>query len=176
MDSGATAYRRTHGAAEDSVTVVRGHMPLREERALQPTIAVITSQYHEKVAVDAVMTNKRTFVRYATVGKSLTSLYICLVVLCMSKSCFHCCTVRMCILKWLFSFEHLFPVLHYFFIIIIKCVLCVCQFGCYFSCFFLPNFFAGFATISLLRRPDLYDALGLWSELVLVSLRVVHFC
>ena len=66
VDSGATAYRRTHGN-EDSVTVVK-HMP-RVERSLQPTIAVITSQYHEKLAVDAVMTNKQTFVRYATVGE-----------------------------------------------------------------------------------------------------------
>jgi len=37
--------------------------------ALHPTIAVITAQYFEKVAVDAVMANKQTFVRYATVGK-----------------------------------------------------------------------------------------------------------
>ncbi len=73
VDSGATAYRRTHGAAEGSVTVVKGQMLLRQERDLQPTIAVITSQYHEKVAVDAVMTNKRTFVRYATVGESTWS-------------------------------------------------------------------------------------------------------
>ena len=37
---------------------------------MHPTIAVITAHYFEKVAVDAVMTNKQTFVRYATVGKS----------------------------------------------------------------------------------------------------------
>lgn len=49
------------------VTIVK-QMP-RVERALQPTIAVITAQYHEKMAVDAVMTNKQTFVRYATVGQ-----------------------------------------------------------------------------------------------------------
>ena len=66
MDTSATAYRRVH-ANEDEVTVVR-QMP-RAERAQQPTIAVITSQYHEKLAVDAVMTNKQTFVRYATVGE-----------------------------------------------------------------------------------------------------------
>ena len=36
---------------------------------MHPTIAVITAHYFEKVAVDAVMTNKQTFVRYATVGK-----------------------------------------------------------------------------------------------------------
>ncbi len=67
VDSSATAYRRTH-QDEDAVTVVK-QMP-RVERAFQPTIAVITSQYHEKLAVDAVMTNKQTFVRYATVGKT----------------------------------------------------------------------------------------------------------
>jgi hypothetical protein len=41
-----------------------------QQRGLHPTIAVITSQYFEKVAVDAVMSNKQTFVRYATVGKT----------------------------------------------------------------------------------------------------------
>ena len=41
----------------------------RVERSLQPTIAIITSQYHEKMAVDAALLNKQTFVRYATVGE-----------------------------------------------------------------------------------------------------------
>lgn len=35
----------------------------------QPTIAVVTAQYCEKVAVDAMLENKETFVRYTTVGK-----------------------------------------------------------------------------------------------------------
>lgn len=35
----------------------------------QPTIAIITAQYCEKVAVDALIENKETFVRYTTVGK-----------------------------------------------------------------------------------------------------------
>jgi len=35
----------------------------------QPTIAVITAQYCEKLAVDAMLENKETFVRYTTVGK-----------------------------------------------------------------------------------------------------------
>ena len=39
------------------------------EAAKQPTIAIITSQYFEKMAVDAMMTNRQTFVRYATVGE-----------------------------------------------------------------------------------------------------------
>lgn len=36
----------------------------------QPTIAVITAQYCEKLAVDAMLENKETFVRYTTVGKT----------------------------------------------------------------------------------------------------------
>ena len=39
------------------------------EAAKQPSIAIITSQYHEKMAVDAMMSNRQTFVRYATVGE-----------------------------------------------------------------------------------------------------------
>ena len=48
-------------------------MPRGVEGAHQPTIAVITAQYFEKMAVDAMMTNKQTFMRYATVGKSFSS-------------------------------------------------------------------------------------------------------
>ncbi|XP_075231403.1 uncharacterized protein LOC142330179 isoform X2 [Lycorma delicatula] len=36
----------------------------------QPTIAIITAQYCEKLAVDAMIENKETFVRYTTVGES----------------------------------------------------------------------------------------------------------
>ncbi|KAL8608000.1 hypothetical protein ACOMHN_023816 [Nucella lapillus] len=36
----------------------------------QPTIAIITANYHEKVAVDAMMDNKTTYVRYKTEGES----------------------------------------------------------------------------------------------------------
>lgn len=36
----------------------------------QPTIAIVTAQYCEKVAVDAMLENKETFVRYTTVGES----------------------------------------------------------------------------------------------------------
>lgn len=35
----------------------------------QPTIAIITAQYCEKLAVDAMLENKETFVRYTTVGE-----------------------------------------------------------------------------------------------------------
>ena len=41
----------------------------RGDKLLQPTIAIITVHYFEKMAVDAVMANKQTFVRYATVGR-----------------------------------------------------------------------------------------------------------
>ncbi|XP_050541740.1 uncharacterized protein LOC126905766 isoform X2 [Daktulosphaira vitifoliae] len=36
----------------------------------QPTVAIITAEYCEKVAVDALIDNKETFVRYTTVGES----------------------------------------------------------------------------------------------------------
>lgn len=35
----------------------------------QPTIAIITAQYCEKLAVDSMLENKETFVRYTTVGE-----------------------------------------------------------------------------------------------------------
>lgn len=35
----------------------------------QPTVAIITAEYCEKVAVDTLIENKETFVRYTTVGK-----------------------------------------------------------------------------------------------------------
>jgi len=35
----------------------------------QPTVAIITAEYCEKVAVDILIENKETFVRYTTVGK-----------------------------------------------------------------------------------------------------------
>ena len=59
----------------------------------QPTIAIITSQYHEKMAVDAMMTNRQTFVRYATVGQwcSGASWSICDVLFCFLRFCFLLC-------------------------------------------------------------------------------------
>ena len=60
------AFRRVH-QNEEEVTIVK-QMPRGVERAMQPTIAVITAQYFEKMAVDAMMINKQTFMRYATVG------------------------------------------------------------------------------------------------------------
>lgn len=39
----------------------------------QPTIAIITAHYAEKLAVDTMIENQETFVRYTTVGKKLAS-------------------------------------------------------------------------------------------------------
>ena len=60
-------------ADQELVTVVK-QMP-KVEAAKQPTIAIITSQYFEKMAVDAMMTNRQTFVRYATVGECSVEMF-----------------------------------------------------------------------------------------------------
>lgn len=52
---------------DNTVTVVK-QMPTMAT-SKQPTIAIITAQYCEKLAVDAMIENKETFVRYTTVGK-----------------------------------------------------------------------------------------------------------
>jgi len=51
---------------ENKVKVVK-QMP-KIVQAKQPTIAIITAQYCEKLAVDAMMEDQETFVRYTTVG------------------------------------------------------------------------------------------------------------
>ncbi|XP_011631920.1 uncharacterized protein LOC105423726 isoform X4 [Pogonomyrmex barbatus] len=60
-----------HGAftrvVEDTQVQVVKQMPTM---AKQPTIAIITAQYCEKLAVDSLIENKETFVRYTTVGES----------------------------------------------------------------------------------------------------------
>ena len=67
LDSAAGAFRRVH-QNEEEVTIVK-QMPRGVDGAHQPTIAVISAQYFEKMAVDAMMTNNQTFMRYATVGE-----------------------------------------------------------------------------------------------------------
>ena len=69
MDSATGAFRRVHSRheGEDNVTVVK---QMKGQIHDQPTIAVITAHYFEKMAVDAVMKDRQTFVRYATVGQS----------------------------------------------------------------------------------------------------------
>ena len=47
--------------------------------AKQPTIAIITAQYCEKLAVDSLIENKETFVRYTTVGKAFFYLLFTIV-------------------------------------------------------------------------------------------------
>merc|ERR1719367_983825 len=75
VDTATGAFRRVHHQTEDggeNVTVVKG--PMRnfgsQGDTLQPTIAIITVHYFEKMAVDAMMINKQTFVRYATNGEA----------------------------------------------------------------------------------------------------------
>ena len=48
-------------------------------RSERPTIAVITSNYYEKLAVDAMMENKTTYVKYQSASKSdtFTKQYYC---------------------------------------------------------------------------------------------------
>ncbi|KAJ1527820.1 hypothetical protein ONE63_007765 [Megalurothrips usitatus] len=54
------------GQADSEIQIVK-QMP-KMVSSKQPTIAVITAQYCEKLAVDAMLENKETFVRYTTVG------------------------------------------------------------------------------------------------------------
>ncbi|ALC49078.1 CG12065, partial [Drosophila busckii] len=61
------AYTRIHH--EDKEIKVVKQMPTIASNK-QPTIAIITAQYCEKLAVDAMLENKETFVRYTTVGES----------------------------------------------------------------------------------------------------------
>lgn len=43
-------------------------MPIQSQ-GNKPSVAIITSKYYEKLAVDAMMENKTTFVRYKTEGR-----------------------------------------------------------------------------------------------------------
>ncbi|XP_003697891.1 uncharacterized protein LOC100867628 isoform X4 [Apis florea] len=54
---------------QDTQVQVVKQMPTMAN-AKQPTIAIITAQYCEKLAVDSMIENKETFVRYTTVGES----------------------------------------------------------------------------------------------------------
>merc|ERR1719461_2319252 len=67
MENNLNAFTRVQRDQENIVVVKQ--MP-RVEAAKQPTIAIIVGQYYEKTAVDAMMTNRQTFVRYATNGET----------------------------------------------------------------------------------------------------------
>lgn len=67
MENGAYA-RAQQEAIGHEVTIVR-QMPTVASNK-QPTIAIITAQYCEKLAVDAMIENKETYVRFTTVGES----------------------------------------------------------------------------------------------------------
>lgn len=58
----------TRAQQEDATITVVKQMPTMAT-SKQPTIAIITAQYCEKLAVDAMIENKETFVRYTTVGE-----------------------------------------------------------------------------------------------------------
>ena len=45
------------------------HMPIME-KGQKPTVAIITSKYYEKLAIDSMMQDKTTFVKYKTEGES----------------------------------------------------------------------------------------------------------
>ena len=47
------------------------HMPIMQ-KGQRPTVAIITSKYNEKLAVDAMMQDKTTFVKYKTEGVQRT--------------------------------------------------------------------------------------------------------
>lgn len=66
MDHGAFTRQQS---MDVQVTIVK-QMPTMAS-AKQPTIAIITAQYCEKLAVDAMIENKETYVRYTTVGEYL---------------------------------------------------------------------------------------------------------
>ncbi|XP_041765257.1 uncharacterized protein LOC121589986 isoform X4 [Anopheles merus] len=61
------AFTRIHH--DDQAIKIVKQMPTIASNK-QPTIAIITAQYCEKLAVDAMLENKETFVRYTTVGES----------------------------------------------------------------------------------------------------------
>ncbi|KAF5300495.1 hypothetical protein FQA39_LY02294 [Lamprigera yunnana] len=65
MEHGAFTRQQSQDV---QVTIVK-QMPTMAS-AKQPTIAIITAQYCEKLAVDAMIQNKETYVRYTTVGES----------------------------------------------------------------------------------------------------------
>ena len=67
------SFTRIHH--EDTEIKVVKQMPTIASNK-QPTIAIITAQYCEKVAVDTMLENKETFVRYTTVGKSQMNFVI----------------------------------------------------------------------------------------------------
>lgn len=66
MEHGAFTRQQSQDGAP--VTVVKQMPTIAGGK--QPTIAIITAQYCEKMAVDAMLENKETFVRYTTVGES----------------------------------------------------------------------------------------------------------
>lgn len=67
IDQANTSFTRVV-QNETAVKIVK-QMP-KMVKAKQPSIAIITAHYCEKLAVDAMIENQETFVRYTTVGES----------------------------------------------------------------------------------------------------------
>ena len=80
---------------ENQVKVVK-QMP-KIIQAKQPTIAIITAQYCEKLAVDSMMDNQETFVRYTTVG----NVHSFIIIGCdLVEECFHIQQVNLMSTRW----------------------------------------------------------------------------
>lgn len=77
MEHGAFTRQQSQ---DTQITIVK-QMPTMAS-AKQPTIAIITAQYCEKLAVDAMIENKETFVRYTTVGKFTVTVYPISLIIC----------------------------------------------------------------------------------------------
>ena len=58
-----------HEASDQLETAMVKQMP-RVGKSDQPTVAIITALFVEKLAVDAMIENKQTYMRYKTDGKS----------------------------------------------------------------------------------------------------------
>ena len=71
------SYTRIHH--DDTEIKIVKQMPTIASNK-QPTIAIISAQYCEKVAVDSMLENKETFVRYTTVGKTCLLVKITLII------------------------------------------------------------------------------------------------
>ena len=68
-DNGTQSQQYTRVVRNENQVKVVKQMP-KIVPAKQPSIAIITAQYCEKLAVDSMMDNPETFVRYTTVGES----------------------------------------------------------------------------------------------------------
>ena len=71
---GKVGYTRV--TQDDTALHVVKQMPTIHSNA-QPTIAIITANYCEKLAMDAMILNKTTYVRYTTIGMKVLLIFSC---------------------------------------------------------------------------------------------------